>query len=146
MTLSGRRGFLKIAGSLPAASVAPVAVATAFASTSARSGESAELRRSHFEALIGQQFSISIANVFSDSNDSNKGAVSRQPIRLVAVEGLGNRSDQERSFRAVFEAVGAQGVSQSTWSLSHPALGEHLVFLSPNDAAAEQVEAVFMRG
>lgn len=130
MHMPDRRGFLKAAGSLSAAGVAPATTAAAWASSPATSQP--ELRRSHLQALLGERFSVSAAGQSPVS------------VQLLAVDSLGPGTDQERSFRAVFESAG--GFSQNTCQLSHPALGEHLVFLSPNDAQGRRLEAVFHRG
>lgn len=136
MSHSDRRDFLKTAGALPAAAV--IAPSAVFAHAKPSSVAPArELLRSDFEPLIGQEFSISEMSNNSPAFGS---------IQLKVLEELHYDTDRERSFRAVFQAVGEQGVPQNSWMLTHPALGTHMVFMSPNDATGRVIEAIFNRG
>lgn len=136
MSHSDRRDFLKTAGALPAAAVIAPSAVFAHAKPSSEA-PARELLRSDFEPLIGQEFSISEMSNNSPAFGS---------IQLKVLEELHYDTDRERSFRAVFQAVGEQGVPQNSWMLTHPALGTHMVFMSPNDATGRVIEAIFNRG
>lgn len=121
---TGRRAFLQAAGTVSA--VAAVAVKP----LGTLAVGHAELRRSHFAPLVGQQFAVAQAPA---------------GLTLLALHALPHSGEIERSFRVVFEVQGER-LAQDTWQISHPALGSHDVFLSPNDAQGRLVEAVFNRG
>lgn len=122
---TGRRAFLQAAGTVSA--VAAVAVKPLGVLAAGHT----ELRRSHFAPLVGQQFSVAQAPA---------------GLTLLALHALPHTGEIERSFRIVFEVQGEGRLAQDTWQISHPALGSHAVFLSPNDAQGRLVEAVFNRG
>ena len=123
---TGRRAFLCSAGAMSAATAA---VAQPLAALAAGPGGQ-ELRRSHFMPLLGQGFTV---------------AQVQSTLTLQSLHALSHSQEAERSFRAVFTVQG-EGLAQNTWQISHPALGSHAVFLSPNDADGRLVEAVFNRG
>src|SRR5256885_5697090 len=78
---TGRRAFMQVAGALPAAAAA----------SSISMGVSAvamELRRSHFQPLLGQNFSV---------------AGEAAELRLVALSALPHALQSDRSFSALFE-------------------------------------------
>ena len=121
---TGRRAFMQVAGAFPAAAAAssiPMGV----------SAVAMELRRSHFQPLLGHSFSIA-------------GEVSE--LRLVSLAALPHTLHGDRSFSALFELSRPGALLQDTWEISHPALGSHAVFLSPSDAQGGLLEAVFNRG
>lgn len=128
MTQSNRRAFMKVAGALPAAAIAPGTVLAGVQTTP--DGGTMLLRR-HFEPLMGQIFSV----------EGHQAAA----LTLVALSDIPHCTSRDRSFRAVFEVAAAEGLPQNLWQLSHPAVGTHAIFLSPNDAAGRVVEAVFNR-
>ena len=128
MTQSNRRAFMKVAGAWPAAALVPGAV-LAGEQRAAQVGPM--LLRSDFEPLIGQIFTV----------EGSPAAA----LTLVALDNVPHCANRDRSFRAVFEVAAAEGLPQNLWQLSHPAVGTHDVFLSPNDAAGRVVEAVFNR-
>ncbi len=132
MSASNRRGFLKSAAALPVAGAMPLA---ALAASNAES--SFELRRSHFEPLLGQKFSLT---------DLNAPATPVGDITLVGVSDVCHCTSAERSFVLVFDNANQKTAIQNTWLVSHPALGTHSVFVSPNDAQGRTLEAVFNRG
>lgn len=110
-------------------SAAAAAVAQPLAALAEGPGEQ-ELRRSHFVPLLGQGFAV---------------AQAQSTLTLQSLHALPHSQEMDRSFRAVF-AVRGDGLAQDTWQISHPVLGSHAVFLSPNDAGGRLVEAVFNRG
>ena len=128
MTQSNRRGFMKVAGALPAAAITS---GTVLAGTQTTPDGGAMLLRRDFEPLVGQVFSV----------DGGQAAA----LTLVALGDVPHCTHRDRSFRAVFEVAAAEGLPQNLWQLSHPAVGTHAIFLSPNDAAGRVVEAVFNR-
>lgn len=62
--------------------------------------------------------------------------------RAVSLEGA---ADGNQNFRLVFAPLRFPTVTQGTWEVTHPALGTHAIFLSPNDAQGQEVEAIFNR-
>ena len=128
MTQSNRRSFMKVAGALPAAAIVPGVV---LASEQRATHAVPILLRRDFEPLVGQVFTV----------EGNPAAA----LTLVALDDVPHCANRDRSFRAVFAVTAAEGLSQNLWQLSHPAVGTHDVFLSPNDAAGRVVEAVFNR-
>lgn len=121
---TGRRAFMQVAGALPAA----------VAASSIPMGASAagtELRRSHFQPLLGHRFSVA-------GEDAE--------LRLVSLSALPHALQSDRSFSALFELSRPGALPQNTWEIAHPALGRHAVFLSPSDAQGGLLEAVFNRG
>ena len=137
MPQSNRRHFLKFAGSVPATAVVPGALLTAAASQAGESMTSTALTRQKFLALVGQSFDLSL--------DGEAFGVART-AKLTSVEDLPHCSNHAQSFRAVFEVVSAQGAQQALWQVAHPSLGQHAIFMSPNDAQGRVLEAVFNRG
>lgn len=150
MTPSNRRGFLKKASSVPVAAVIPGVALGVVASpalgkaigkglgTAAISGTAdLMLHRQHFTALLGQEFTMNL--------EWAEGTTHAR-VKLTALEDLPHCADPQQSFRAVFESVQADGLRQGLWQVSHPELGQHAIFLSPNDALGREVEAVFNRG
>lgn len=122
--MTGRRHFLQLAGS--------VSVAPGLALAASESPSSPHmLQRGDFAPLLGHVFDV-------DAGTAR--------MRLVEVGALPNCSDRECSFHLQFQVISGQPVPQGSWTIEHPRLGSHLVFLSPNDANAMQVEAVFNRG
>lgn len=95
------------------------------------------LNRAHFTALLGQEFTMNL--------EWAEGTTHAR-VKLTALEDLPHCADPQQSFRAVFESVQADGLRQGLWQVSHPELGQHAIFLSPNDALGREVEAVFNRG
>ena len=128
---SDRRGFLKMAGALPVTAAAPV---TLLAADNKTSPSGLMLERRHFEPLLGESFALASTNA----------EVATSSVKLRAVSDVPCCTSHQQSFRLVFDASG--NVPQALWELTHPALGTHAVFLSPNDAAGREVEAVFNRG
>ena len=121
---TGRRAFMQVAGALPAAAAAssiPMGV----------SAVAMELRRSHFQPLLGHNFSV---------------AGEEAGLRLVSLGALPHALQSDRSFSALFELSRPGALPQNTWEIAHPALGRHAVFLSPSDAQGGLLEAVFNRG
>lgn len=114
---------------LQAVSMAP----TLAAPLSALSAQPArELRRRDFEPLLSKTFS------------AEQAAGASVTLVLKTATPLSVDQDADRCFRLTFEAP--QGdMTQGLWNLSHPALGSHALFLSPNDAQGREVEAVFNR-
>lgn len=133
MAHSDRRRFLRVAGSLPAALAVP---GGALLAGTAQAGGT-HLQRQHFAPLLDQVF---------DACGEKAGAGTVRKLRLVALEPLPHCADANESFRAVFESVDGASAAQDLWQVSHPALGSHAIFMSPNDAAGQQIEAVFNRG
>lgn len=127
---------MKCAGLLPAAAVAPSAV-LAVSAGEGKAAMSMQLTRRDFQSLLDQQFSV-----------VTEGAQASAPrrLRLLALSDVPHCRDPNLSFTATFEVVGGTGVEQSMWQLTHPELGAHAVFLSPNDGEGRLVEAVFNRG
>lgn len=123
---------MKCAGLLPAAAVAPGAV-LAVSAGEGKAAMSTQLTRRDFQSLLDQQFSV-VA----------EGAARR--LRLLALSDVPHCRDPNLSFTATFEVEGDRGVAQAVWQLTHPELGAHAVFLSPNDGEGRLVEAVFNRG
>ncbi|XAH23524.1 hypothetical protein AAFF27_26730 [Xylophilus sp. GW821-FHT01B05] len=121
-----RRSFLQSAGAVP------VAAATGFAATPALAA-GAEMRRSHFMPLVGEHFG------FARDGLPAAGAT------LVSATPLPGAADTDRCFQLLFAVGAGQQVVQDSWLLSHPRLGSHTVFVSPNDAEGRSVEAVFNR-
>jgi hypothetical protein len=127
---------MKYAGLLPAAAVAPGAV-LAVSAGAEKAATSMQLTRRDFQSLLDQQFSV-VA-------DDAKARVEHR-LRLLALSDVPHCRNPNLSFTATFEVVSGTGVEQSVWQLSHPVLGAHAVFLSPNDGEGLLVEAVFNRG
>ena len=127
-----RRNLLKLAGALPVAASVPMA---ARASVQAEtSGAAFELQRRHFTPLLGQSFKV------TNLTDN----VPPKSIKLVALDDVACCTQPDRSFRLVFESSG--DVMQNLWQFSHPVLGAHAIFISPNDATGREIEAIFNRG
>lgn len=121
---TGRRAFMQVAGALPAAAaVSGIPVIACAAGM--------ELRRSHFQPLLGHNFSV---------------AGEEAELRLVSLGALPHALQSDRSFSALFELSRPGALPQNTWEIAHPALGRHAVFLSPSDAQGGLLEAVFNRG
>ena len=118
-----RRRLLKAASLAPALSV-PMST---LAAQSPR-----ELRRRDFTPLVSNEFS------------AGQGPGRASTLVLKAATPLSADQDGDRCFRLTFEAPQG-GVEQGLWTLSHPSLGKHALFLSPNDAQGRAVEAVFNR-
>ncbi|MBB1652939.1 MULTISPECIES: DUF6916 family protein [Delftia] len=119
-----RRAFMQVVGALPAA-------VAASSIPMGGSAAGAELRRSHFQPLLGQNFSV---------------AGEGTQLRLVSLSALPHALQSDRSFSALFELSRPGALPQNTWEIAHPALGSHAVFLSPSDAQGGLLEAVFNRG
>ncbi|MBF5004225.1 DUF6916 family protein [Diaphorobacter caeni] len=97
------------------------------------------------ESLTRQTFLPLLNQSFMLSNDGDSGAVQRT-VRLTSVEDLPHCIDREKSFRVVFEVQGADGAQQALWQVTHPRLGQHAIFMSPNDPQGREIEAIFNRG
>lgn len=126
-----RRSLLKVVGISPAAASAGLAHAVLGASAQPTPGERLLLR--HFARLQGESFR------FSMPDGAQSSAV------LQCAEPLQGTTDGEQNFRLVFAPVQDQPVAQGTWEVTHPALGTHAIFVSPNDARGAEIEAVFNR-
>ncbi|WP_376752766.1 DUF6916 family protein [Diaphorobacter nitroreducens] len=124
-----RRSLLKAAGLVPAASTGLVHAARQSA-VPPLPGESLLLQ--HFACLEGESFEFSM-------NGARASAVLQSAVPL---EGA---ADGDQNFRLVFAPLRFSTITQGTWEVTHPALGTHAIFLSPNDALAQDVEAVFNR-
>lgn len=91
-----------------------------------------QLSQSHFDACVGQKFTI------------EHGGVSHAAT-LVTVDG---KSDGKvESFSLVFEVSGSEVFPQSMYKVNHTGIGPHEYFLVPvgNDGKATRYEAVFTR-
>ncbi len=124
----GRRAFLQAAGIAPAAAVTGLAATAASAAV-----VSGELRRAHFEPLVGERFAFE-PDVFT-----------RIGARLVSATPLAKAADGERSFRLLFDVDEGGSLGQGSWRVTHPALGTQVLSVSPNDADGRVVEAIFNR-
>lgn len=124
-----RRSLLKAAGLAPAASSGLVHAALQSAVPSLPGGA---LLRQHFVRLKGESFEFSM-------NGARASAVLQSAVPL---EGA---ADGDQNFRLVFAPPRFHTVTQGTWEVAHPALGTHAIFLSPNDALGQEVEAIFNR-
>lgn len=98
---------------------------------------STQLTRRDFQSLLDQPFSV--------VTEGTQASAARR-LRLLALSDVPYSRDPNLSFTATFEVLGDARVEQSMWQLSHPVLGVHAVFLSPNDGEGRLVEAVFNRG
>lgn len=128
-----RRTLLKAAGLAHAAASAGLAHAATTSRPQQYTPHPATLLRSHFVPLTGDTFEFRKADGF------------RATAVLRLASPLPGANDGEASFRLVFQATEHQPLKQDTWDVSHPALGSHAIFVSPNDAAGFEVEAVFNR-
>ncbi|WP_312306827.1 DUF6916 family protein [Pulveribacter sp.] len=128
-----RRTFLKAAGmaSTAAASAAMGHAAAAIPASQQQLG-TMTLLRSHFARLAGEGFTFLHPSGVRGS------------ATLLHAHPLEGAEDGERSFRLVF-APNDSSLSQDTWEVSHPALGTHAIFVSPNDAQGQKIEAIFNR-
>jgi len=86
----------------------------------------------HFARLQGETFHFGL-------NSAQSSAV------LQCAEPLPGARDGEQSFRLVFAPAQPHSLTQGTWDVSHPVLGSHAIFVSPNDARGTEIEAVFNR-
>lgn len=96
----------------------------------------AELVRSSFVPLVGAEFEF------------EKSPLEKTSARLLSVEALANTTpsqNPEGAFRLVFAAAPGQALDQRTFAVSHPSLGRFALFVSPNDAQGDVVEAIFNR-
>ncbi len=91
-----------------------------------------ELSKSHFDACLGEQFTIEHDGVSSAA-------------KLAKVDG--KREGRLETFSIVFEVPGAEVLPQSMRKISHAHIGVHELFLVPigNDGKVTQYEAVFTR-
>lgn len=121
-----RRSFLQWAAIAPAV---PVTATVAAAPTSAPQ----HWQRRHFAPLQGERFTF------------ERNALETVDAKLVRVEPLGPGQDAQENFRLVF-ACESGSLPQETLYASHASLGRFALFVSPNDAAGREVEAVFNRG
>lgn len=128
-----RRTLLKAASLAPAATSAGLARAGTSPWHQQKAYAPDTLLRSHFAPLKGETFAFRGAG----------GAHATAILQLAAP--LPGADDGEASFRLVFQATEHQPLKQDTWEVFHPALGGHAIFVSPNDAAGREVEAVFNR-
>lgn len=129
---------------LKAASLAPSVaggVGLAHAATAAVSASQSvaiagvTLLRGHFSPLEGEGFAFGRPGEGAPSGIATL-------LQATALPGV---DDGDRSFRLVFAPVQPLMLAQGTWEVSHPVLGRHAIFVSPNDAAGREVEAVFNR-
>lgn len=121
-----RRTFLQWAAIAPAV---PVAATAAASSPSLPE----QWQRRHFAPLQGERFTFEL------------NALESVGATLVRVEALESASDPESSFRLLFSCE--QGsLPQETLFATHATLGRFPLFVSPNDAAGREAEAVFNRG
>lgn len=125
-----RRSLLKVVGITPAAASAGLAHAMQGFHDAPAAGGQLLLR--HFARLQGESFHFGM-------NGAQSSAVLR------CAEPLPGAADGEQNFRLVFAPAPAHTLAQGTWEVSHPALGRHAIFVSPNDARGAEVEAVFNR-
>lgn len=118
------------------ASVASV-LTTGAGTALAQNKRAVELQYHHFAPLVGERFRI--------AGRAPSGALHELVLQRVdrLADGAG-APRREPNFRLLFECAGA-GVAQDTWQLEHPVLGQHAVFLSPNDPEGRVVEALFVR-
>lgn len=128
-----RRTLLKAASLTPAAASAGLAHAGTSSWHQQKTHAPDTLLRSHFAPLKGEAFAFRKA-----------GGIHATAILQLA-DPLPGADDGEVSFRLVFQAAEHQPLMQDTWEVFHPALGGHAIFVSPNDAAGREIEAVFNR-
>jgi hypothetical protein len=58
---------------------------------------------------------------------------------------LQETTDADQNFRLLFAPSSPHSLVQGTWDVTHPTLGTHAIFVSPNDALGQEFEAVFNR-
>ncbi|MDP3165987.1 MAG: hypothetical protein Q8N06_11130 [Hydrogenophaga sp.] len=88
--------------------------------------------RQHFAPLEGDAFGFSL-------NGVQAYAVLQQATALPET------TDGDQSFRLIFKPSQPHSLGQGTWDVTHPILGTHAIFVSPNDALGQEIEAVFNR-
>jgi len=124
-----RRSLLKAAGIAPAAASTGLVHAALRPTAPALTGT---LLRSHFVPLEGDAFAFSMSGVQAK-------AVLKRAIALQEA------TDEDRSFRLLFAPSQPHSLAQGTWDVTHPKLGTHAIFVSPNDANGQEIEAIFNR-
>ncbi|APV51542.1 hypothetical protein BWI17_18710 [Betaproteobacteria bacterium GR16-43] len=131
---SNRRAFLQFAG------IAPAAAATAaLASTGVAHAATAAplVTRSSFLPCVGEEFRF------------ESGPFEAKPAKLARIAPLeqgGRKIESEGHFRLEFEPLTPGAIPQETYKVTHPRLGQLVLFVSPNDAQGRIVEAVFNAG
>lgn len=96
-----------------------------------------ELSPAHFEALVGERFTVT----------GVVGATAEEPLalELVAVERLPPHSLRAEPFSVAFRGPRAPRLAQQIQPLEHPALGRLELFLVPvaGDEASVTYQAIF---
>jgi hypothetical protein len=124
--LTNRRDFLSFA--------ALAAPAAGLAAAPATAAPTLPLGRAAFQACVGETFH------FRQSTFASAG------VKLAEVGGVGegaSRVSSDRAFSLRFETPEGTAIGQGSYRVTHPRLGEIVLFVAPVGAGGRSLEAVF---